>query len=860
MILIKAHIKGHQRRLASGKVVMVRPHEDSRRKKASNDNAPQQLGFDFEGMYDGKELRPGTTQAQTDLGKGAVKDLALSVVGIRSRGKQGISLLGLGICKDFVENGSANLVGQKIGSPADLAALAQVYRDPRFETFRVLYTKGGAVVGEAAYTSRAPGLVAMPNDFHDHVSEDMIRFGASGYWLLHNHPSGRSDPSVSDLRLTERLARMVSGFRGHVVIDHNEYSVIYADGDHETIKDESLNGVDLHGNPVLGHDLLGATPSSPKDVAGLAKELQKRGELGAPVVIITQGGANTVGFIASVPAELMPEQGDAKGAQKARAWLRRVGRKAGSGAHVFIAVSGDTMEKHRSRLIWLVQQGIVTDVVSDTGRSLREEGIGYGHFARGVWDGIKSARRRIVGGEDMQKSLPIPVLTRDHEPTKAQIEAGNYKVKRRRFAGLDVSVENPAGSYRRGQDRAGKTWETRMLYDYGYIRGTLGVDGDHVDCYLGPNEDAPMVYIVHQRRYGDWDKFDEDKCMLGFDSQEDAIAAYLKHYDDPRFLGPVTAMPTAEFREKVMATKNAPQMIKGMALILKAHVRGHTRRLKNGKVIQVKPYDTGRVGRGKAGSGKGQMDMFGGKTKSRTPKGKPSMLPHEYPDAMAEALRRGDKNRHGELAAEVEAHYGADHRRQAEAIAKERATRAAGKLKASDVTFQHIKDMIGNSLGLHEWEVDNGGRVKAQVKTTTRGGVIKTAYLHVTIIQPNGSWTYYREQKNGNFKLVSSGRGERPQQDSLYRQSKAKAGGGGDELQRLKRERDEIGKELDQLGQMTSPSYIEDHGLGRLDVDAIHKKFDYLVERMKKLDEEIKKKGEQPMTKSHRIVAIRRGS
>lgn len=208
----------------------------------------------------------------------------------------------------------------------------------------------------------------------------------------------------------------------------------------------------------------------------------------------------------------------------------------------------------------------------------------------------------------------IPVLTRDHEPTDAQKEAGNYQVKRRRFAGLDVSIENPAGSYRRGQDRTGRTWETRMLYDYGYIRGTLGVDGDHVDCYLGPNEDAPMVYVIHQRRYGDWDKFDEDKCMLGFDSQEDAVAAYLKHYDDPRFLGPVTPMAVGEFKEKVMSTRDNPRMIKGMPLILKANVRQHTRKLKSGKVITVRGYTDKRTR--KTGSTEKQMDMFDGKPKA----------------------------------------------------------------------------------------------------------------------------------------------------------------------------------------------------------------------------------------------------
>ena len=29
-----------------------------------------------------------------------------------------------------------------------------------------------------------------------------------------------------------------------------------------------------------------------------------------------------------------------------------------------------------------------------------------------------------------------------------------------------------------------------MNYDYGYIRGTVGTDGDHTDCYIGPDKNA----------------------------------------------------------------------------------------------------------------------------------------------------------------------------------------------------------------------------------------------------------------------------------------------------------------------------------------------------------------------------------
>ncbi|HET8550890.1 MAG TPA: hypothetical protein VFM97_00250 [Gammaproteobacteria bacterium] len=147
-------------------------------------------------------------------------------------------------------------------------------------------------------------------------------------------------------------------------------------------------------------------------------------------------------------------------------------------------------------------------------------------------------------------------------PTPAQAEAGNYKKKHIRFRGLDISIENPKGSVRSGVDPDGHEWRQKMHCAYGYIRRTEGVDGDHVDVYIGPDEDAENVYIVHQRKAGDWKAYDEDKCMLGFATLADAKRAYLRQYDDPRFLGPVTVMPFEDFKDKALATFEKPAMIK----------------------------------------------------------------------------------------------------------------------------------------------------------------------------------------------------------------------------------------------------------------------------------------------------------
>lgn len=96
------------------------------------------------------------------------------------------------------------------------------------------------------------------------------------------------------------------------------------------------------------------------------------------------------------------------------------------------------------------------------------------------------------------------------------------------FHGIPVSIEIEAGQSKSGIDEAGNKWSHLYKVPYGEIPSTKALsDGDAVDVYLGPNAGASMVYVVHQlRRDG---KFDEDKCMLGFPSAGEAVAAYKSH-------------------------------------------------------------------------------------------------------------------------------------------------------------------------------------------------------------------------------------------------------------------------------------------------------------------------------------------
>jgi hypothetical protein len=155
-------------------------------------------------------------------------------------------------------------------------------------------------------------------------------------------------------------------------------------------------------------------------------------------------------------------------------------------------------------------------------------------------------------------------------PSAAKIAAGNYKMLHRKVQGMDITIENPRGSMRAGVDDAGRAWKTGMQHDYGYIKRTLGVDGDHFDCFVGPRPDAPEVYVITTLRPPGFTEADEQKAMIGFGSEAEARTAFHQHYDDPRFLADLTAMPAAEFKRKVHQTRENPTLMKGLLLMVVA--------------------------------------------------------------------------------------------------------------------------------------------------------------------------------------------------------------------------------------------------------------------------------------------------
>ncbi len=144
-------------------------------------------------------------------------------------------------------------------------------------------------------------------------------------------------------------------------------------------------------------------------------------------------------------------------------------------------------------------------------------------------------------------------------PTEAQKEAGNYKKGHVQVGTFDITIEQPQGSVRKGKDADGKEWESKMNNTYGYIRGAVGVDGDHIDVFLSNDIDGwngRKVYVVDQ--YNPDGSFDEHKVMLGFNDQDEAKGDYLANYEngweDGRRID-VTAVNLEDFEKWIESSK-----------------------------------------------------------------------------------------------------------------------------------------------------------------------------------------------------------------------------------------------------------------------------------------------------------------
>lgn len=372
----------------------------------------------------GKEMLKLAEEAIEDLQGEKTKTGSIPANGRRVGGinTSGISTLGKAFTTQFIKKGYVNLTGQKIKNYEDLAIIAQVFRDPRYETFRIVYMKGNKIINYEGVTASLPAqcpiipgaktrselLIEASKSWrtYEEVALDeidrqieelhkrVVKMGADGFYIIHNHPSGKPNPSAADVNITKRISEAIPGFKGHIILDSNEYAVIdtyrrlthdgnppknarieYFDKDivykvvkispdKQTPEKHLVTEID---HPLLGYDLKNVKGEITSDKIGYAALNLKNDKNVISLVYV--GSKGIVNGVQEIPEGMLKDRDKLKGFLKNRA--------KDFGATMVFAVT-NKYDVYRS-LIPLIDRHYITDVVRLTDKTPLDDLLGRGY-------------------------------------------------------------------------------------------------------------------------------------------------------------------------------------------------------------------------------------------------------------------------------------------------------------------------------------------------------------------------------------------------------------------------------------------------------------------------------------------------
>jgi hypothetical protein len=318
------------------------------------------------------------------------------------------------ISAEMRQKGAVSFVGRIIRSIADIAEMAQVLRDPRWESFRYYLVKDlpdgtQQIVGERTLSARMPGTApAFPAEGGrpgqtpaQWLASEMAAVGATKYYAQHNHPSGYVTPSQPDLAYTKFIAEQVPGFAGHLILNHGKYTVLtYEGGEVKTNANQQITTrqkamsdmfrgygkgwpTDPLNQPSKPGNLLGVAIGSAADVVGVAKAIENQEGW---VALIGRGADGRVQAVGHLPiATLAVAIRGEGGTNRAEAAIRAFARETGS-PHVVLAglpkpkapskggylKSGDSkfLDLLPADIADLIAKGVLLDAVQVDGKAL----------------------------------------------------------------------------------------------------------------------------------------------------------------------------------------------------------------------------------------------------------------------------------------------------------------------------------------------------------------------------------------------------------------------------------------------------------------------------------------------------------
>jgi len=214
------------------------------------------------------------------------------------------------------------------------------------------------------------------------------------------------------------------------------------------------------------------------------------------------------------------------------------------------------------------------------------------------------------------------------------------------FQDIPIAIENAPDTIRHWKAPDGTEGNTHMLFAYGYVENSGGMDGDEVDVYVGPDPRAQMVYVIHQQN-PNTGIYDETKTMLGFPSEQMAVEAYKYHFNRDDFLVTVDPMSVGAFKRWVANTGHRNDVIKKGKPAVRLTIPLQKSEL--GSYGKVAPEMVETMADARApGPGVGANYLFNTPQRTRTPTLKESGFdpaPREMLDQLAQRHLQGKKNK-----------------------------------------------------------------------------------------------------------------------------------------------------------------------------------------------------------------------
>lgn len=266
----------------------------------------------------------------------------------------------------FNDKGYIDLSDSKIKKKNDLVNVCNIFRDPRYETFRIFYMKNDRIIGQEAITSKIPNAVVVfsrgkdtPNNpirSFERMNNRIKRLGADGYYLAHNHISDSAIPSMEDMDITREFAANVDGFLGHIVLgSSNKYSIIEEDSrgrilmpKEKALKDSIINDVK---DKLKENSLYNVRISNRDELVAILKQIQNEKEYST--AILTDCKCN-IRMVLDIPNKMFNQE-----LKNLNGFFKNIARNSGS-TRVFI---GTKDKDAYNKVLKHIEYGTIKDMV-----------------------------------------------------------------------------------------------------------------------------------------------------------------------------------------------------------------------------------------------------------------------------------------------------------------------------------------------------------------------------------------------------------------------------------------------------------------------------------------------------------------